>query len=159
MIDIIINIKSICQERLDWKLTCFSKALGTSRLNSDRLLLIRSRLRFSIICQWATRNNGIEVTGGGNTMGSIKEQWHLALGIMSLLTPLRLFLACTWVVVMVGDMEPWESSWLEGKNSMDSLFFIYIYIFFTTKLLLEAQIWRVAVELNKLVRTSCDGKD
>lgn len=32
--------------------TCFSKALGTSLLNSDKLLLIRSRLRFSIICKW-----------------------------------------------------------------------------------------------------------
>lgn len=30
-------------------ITCFSKALGTSLLSSDKLLLIRSRRRFSMI--------------------------------------------------------------------------------------------------------------
>lgn len=30
--------------------TCFSKAVGTRRRSSERLLLIRSRRRFSMIC-------------------------------------------------------------------------------------------------------------
>lgn len=32
-------------------ITCFSKALGTSLLSSDKLLLIRSLRRFSMICR------------------------------------------------------------------------------------------------------------
>lgn len=35
-------------------ITCFSKALGTSLLSSDKLLLIRSRRRFSMICRKQT---------------------------------------------------------------------------------------------------------
>lgn len=35
--------------------TCFSKALGTSLRSSDRLWLMRSRRRFSIICRWNKR--------------------------------------------------------------------------------------------------------
>lgn len=31
--------------------TCFSKAVGTRRRSSERLLLIRSRRRFSMICR------------------------------------------------------------------------------------------------------------
>lgn len=36
-------------------ITCFSKALGTSLLSSDKLLLIRSRRRFSMICRKQTK--------------------------------------------------------------------------------------------------------
>lgn len=41
--------------RSTYSITCFSKALGTSLLSSDKLLLIRSRRRFSIICEKQTK--------------------------------------------------------------------------------------------------------
>lgn len=41
--------------RRSTSITCFSKALGTSLLSSDKLLLIRSRRRFSIICETQTK--------------------------------------------------------------------------------------------------------
>lgn len=42
-------------------ITCFSKALGTSLLSSDKLLLIRSRRRFSIICEKQTKTKNISI--------------------------------------------------------------------------------------------------
>ena len=84
--------------------TCFSKALGTSLLSSERLLLIRSRLLFSIICIKKEEMNSV-IKGTDRRKQWPLSQHKLKAEIMSLLTPLRLFLAWTCVVVE-GDMEP-----------------------------------------------------
>ena len=44
----IVNV--MWREKRERLLTCFSKAVGTRRRSSDRLLFIRSRLRFSMTC-------------------------------------------------------------------------------------------------------------
>lgn len=52
-------------------ITCFSKALGTSLLSSDKLLLIRSRRRFSMIYGKQTKTKeGISIM----TVHSNEEQ-------------------------------------------------------------------------------------
>lgn len=92
-----------------FSITCFSKALGTSLLSSDKLLLIRSRRRFSMICR-KQQNKGGHFHYGCKLQS--EGRWSFPLikkkkkkGTVKRLTPLRLFLAkiCEDVV---GDMEP-----------------------------------------------------
>lgn len=51
----------------------------------------------------------------------------VAAEMMSSRTPLRLFLAWTWVDV-AGDMEPWESSGLKEQNKKKSLLQMFIWL-------------------------------
>lgn len=75
--------------------TCFSKALGTSLLSSDRLWLIRSRRLFSMICA-AKRRDGQSWSFTNKQKKPIPHK---------LLTP-RLFFRARICDVLLGDMEP-----------------------------------------------------
>lgn len=116
-------------------LTCFSNAVGTSRLSSDKLLFIRSRRLFSIIypqnkMKWIYYNRKCTV---------FFKKWHnkMTTVLITLLckpTPLLFFLAIICDVV-VGEFDritelalclrnSWED--MSGAESHYMVYYIYL---------------------------------
>lgn len=98
-------IKNTGAERSKVRLTCFSQAVGTSRRNSDRLPLIRSLRRFSMI--W----NRQETEGASEALGLRTRR------SAGRPTPLRRFLA---ISCAAGDARPTGSLHRNPQKSLES---------------------------------------